>query len=260
MEREGQYLYCIIGSNGFESFGPFGMGGRGDELYPIGFNDIAVVASHSPIVKYPISRENSLAHEKAIEVVMEHHTVLPVRYGTIAEDEEKVKRILEREYVRFKELLRQVDGKRELGLKAVFKEKMIYQEILHGYPEIKRLKDGIASLPPEATYLRRIEIGKMVEAALQNEKEKYKDLILDALKGLSDDLVCTDRLIGERMILNAAFLVAREKEKQFDQRVNELGERYGDKITFKYVGNLPPFNFVNLVIDLKGEEVSSCSS
>lgn len=260
MEREGQYLYCIIGSNGFESFGPFGMGGRGDELYPIGFNDIAAVASHSPIVKYPISRENSLAHEKAIEVVMEHHTVLPVRYGTIAEDEGKVKRILEREYVRFKELLKQMDGKKELGLKAVFKEKIIYQEILQGYPKIKRLRDEIASRPPEATYFEQIEIGKMVEAALKKEKERYKDLILDGLKGLSEDTICTDRIIGERMILNGAFLVHRDKEETFDQGVNELGEQYGDKITFKYVGNLPPFNFVNLVIDLKGEEVSSCSS
>jgi hypothetical protein len=259
MEKEGKYLYCIIGSNGFQSFGPLGIGGRGDELHTIRFNDIAAVASNSPIVKYPVSRENSLAHEKAIEVVMEHYTVLPVRYGIIAEDEEKVRRILEREYGRFKELLNRMEGKRELGLKAVFNEKFIYQEILQSYPEIRRLRNEIASRPPEATYFGRIEIGRMVESALKKEKEKYKDLILHALGGLAEDSICTDRIIGERMILNAAFLVNRDKEGEFDQRVNQLGNRYGDKITFKYVGTLPPFNFVNLVIDLKEEALSSCS-
>ena len=33
-----------------------------------------------------------LAHERAIEEVMKEYTVLPVRFNTITEDEEKVKK------------------------------------------------------------------------------------------------------------------------------------------------------------------------
>ncbi len=69
-----------------------GIGGRGDELYSICFNDIAAVVSNSPIIRYKVSRENTLAHEKAIEEVMKEYTVLPVRFATITEDEEKVKK------------------------------------------------------------------------------------------------------------------------------------------------------------------------
>ncbi|MEI7983442.1 MAG: gas vesicle synthesis GvpLGvpF, partial [Bacteroidota bacterium] len=29
-------------------------------------------------------------------------------------------------------------------------------------------------------------------------------------------------------------------------------EKYGGRMTFKYVGTLPPYNFVNLVINTKG--------
>ena len=50
------------------------------------------------------------------------------------------------------------------------------------------------------------------------------------------------------MIVNAAFLVEKSEEAEFDQRVNELGAKYTNKIKFKYVGTVPPFNFVNLVI------------
>jgi hypothetical protein len=50
------------------------------------------------------------------------------------------------------------------------------------------------------------------------------------------------------MILNAAFLINNEKETEFDREVNELADKYGDRVVFKYVGTLPPFNFVNLVI------------
>ncbi len=246
--KEGKYIYCVIGTNGLsERFGTLGIGGRGDELYTIYFQDIGAVVSNSPIKKYPVSSENALSHEKAIEEVMKYHTVLPVRYCTIAEDEEKVKKILEKEYDKFKNLLKNISGKKELGLKAIFKE-VIYNDIVDKYEYIKRLKEKITGKPPETTYYLRMEIGKMVERALEREKEKYKDEMLNTLRLLSEEMKINNTY-GERMILNAAFLIKKDKEAEFDLKVNELVERHDDKIRFKYVGPLPPFNFVNLVIN-----------
>ncbi len=245
--EEGKYIYCIIELNKPQSFGPLGIGGRGDELHTIYFQNIAAVVSNSPIIKYSISRENMLAHEKAIEEVMKKHTVLPVRFVTIAKDEEKVKKILEKEYDRFIDLLENMKGKKELGLKAIFKEDVIYKEILEKYRDIKILKDRLAVLPLEKTYYQQIEIGKMVEAALQKEKEIYKKDILNTLSPLAVE-VKTNNTYGERMIIDAAFLVEKNKEKWFDQKVNEVSDKCDDKIKFKYVGTVPPFNFVNLVI------------
>ena len=250
MQTEGKYIYCIIEWNGKdEMFGPLGIGGRGDELYTVCFNDIAAVVSNSPIAKYSISRENMLAHEKAIEEVMKGYTVLPVRFCTIAEDEEKVKKILKKEYDKFKDLLDKIKDKKELGLKAIFKEEVIYKEILEKYEDIKNLKEAIAPKSPELTYYQRMEIGRMVEAALQKEKEIYKEDILNTLSPLALE-VKTNNTYGERMIINAAFLVEKDREAEFDQKVNELDVKYGKKIKFKYVGTLPPFNFINLTINV----------
>lgn len=245
--KEGKYIYCIIELNKPQPFGPLGIGGRGDELRTICFQDIAALVSNSPIMKYSVSRENTLAHERAIEEAMKEHTVLPVRFATIAEDGEKVKKILEKEYDRFVALLKDIKGKKELGLKAIFKEDVIYKDILEKYEDIKKLKKEVAALPAEKTYYQRMEIGKMVEAALQKEKEIYKKDILNTLSPLAVK-VKTDNTYGERMIINAAFLVEKHKEEEFDRKVNELSDKYGDKIKFKYVGTVPPFNFVNLVI------------
>ena len=150
--KEGKYIYCIITTTVAKTFGSIGIGCRGDELYTICFQNIAAVVSNSPIIKYSISRENTLAHEKAIEEVMKEHTVLPVRFATIAEDEEKVKKILEKEYDRFVALLKDMKGKKELGLKAIFKEDVIYKYILEKYKDIERLKERVSALPPEKTY------------------------------------------------------------------------------------------------------------
>jgi hypothetical protein len=246
--KEGKYIYCIIASNEARSFGPLGIGDRGDELYTILFDDIAAVVSNSPIISYSISRDNMLAHERAIEEVMKEYTVLPVRFATIAKEEEKVKKILEIEHDRFIDLLKNIEGKKELGLKAIFKEEIIYREILEKYEDIRRLKEAISSEPPAKTYYQRMEIGRKVEAALQKEKDIYKEEILNTLSPLSQDTK-VNTPYGELMIISAAFLVEKCREAEFDQNVQGLADKSGDKIKFKYVGTLPPFNFVNLVID-----------
>jgi hypothetical protein len=246
--QEGKYMYCIIDSGRQQSFGPLGIGGRGDELYTVCSNDIAALVSDAPLKKYRVSRENSLAHQKAIEKVMDGYTTLPVRFATVAEDEEKVKRILEREHDRFKDLLGSIKNKTELGLKAMFKEDVIYKSILEKYEDIKRLKEKIAAIAPEKSHYQRMEIGKMVEEALQSEKEIVRIDILDTLSPLAVE-VKTNDTYGELMIINAAFFVEKSKEANFDQQVKLLDEKYGEKATFKYVGPLPPFNFVNISIN-----------
>ena len=103
--KEGKYLYCVIGLSQPRTFGPLGIGERGDELHTVYFNDIAAVTSNCPIKTYPLSRQNLLDHEKAIEEVMKEYTVLPIRFSTIAESEDKIRLILEKEYDNFKDLL-----------------------------------------------------------------------------------------------------------------------------------------------------------
>lgn len=244
---EGKYIYCIIDSRAPETFSSGGIGGRGDRVQAVCFDSIAAVVSDSPVMEYRALKENMVTHEKAIEEAMQKHTVLPVRFCTIAESEEKVKKILEKEYDKFKDMLGNMEGKKELGLKAMFKEDVIYKEIIEKYENIRKFKEKIANLPPEKTYSQRMEIGRMVEQALEKEREKSKKEILDNLSPLAED-VKINNTYGERMILNSAFLVNKENEAAFDKKVNELDEKYGYKIIFKYVGTLPPFNFVNLII------------
>ena len=249
--EEGVYIYCINELKEPLSFGAIGIGGRGDEAYTVPFRDIGAVVSNSPVKKYPVAREYLISHERVVEEVMKTHTVLPVRFATIAENVEKVRLILEREYHKFIDLLKTMQGKKELGLKILFQEEVVYKEIIENNDDIKALKECIAPLPPEKSYYQRMEIGRMVEAALQKERDFYKD---DALRRLSPlcEQIRINTAYGEMMIMNAAFLVAQEREEEFDREVQGLADRYNDKVRFKYVGTLPPFNFVNLVISMGG--------
>ncbi|MCF8347574.1 MAG: GvpL/GvpF family gas vesicle protein [Bacteroidales bacterium] len=253
MPNEGKYIYGIIRQTDPVTFGPIGIGGRGDEVYGVHFKDITAVVSNSPIIQYDARRVHMIAHQKALEAVMKNFTVLPVRFSTISEqdNESGILKILEKEYDKFNDLLIKMEGKKELGLKIMAHEAPIYESIIQKYDDIRSLRDKLINLPPDKTHYQRMKIGEMVAEALKNETENYKDIILDVLKPLSVDVKINDNY-GEMMILNVAFLIKNTEEPAFDEAVNVLDAKYGHLMTFKYVGTLPPYNFVNLTINTKG--------
>ncbi len=173
MKREGKYLYCIIAGNEYRGFGPIGIGGRGDMVSTIGYQDISAVISSTPMDQYVIDQENMLSHEKVIETVMKDFTVLPVRFCTIASSAEELRTMLRRRYSELKGLLKDMDNKFEMGLKAVWKNMhQIYQEIVDESPVIRELKQQADTSPETPANPIRLELGRAVKEALDRKKEK----------------------------------------------------------------------------------------
>lgn len=250
MAEEGKYIYCIIETDEERNFGPIGIGGRGDEVVTIPYRDLSAVISNSPMTKYVISRENLTAHEMVIEKVMRDYTVLPVRFCTIALNAEEIRRLLENRYIEFKHLLRDMDNKIELGVKALWRDMdLIFQEITNENEEIKILKERVLKSPRQA-YYNKIAVGEMVQSALEAKKNREGEEILSVLRKISVDYR-TNRTYGDRMLLNAVFLVDKGREKEFDSRMDELDAKYKGRIKFSYVGPAPPYNFVNITIHIE---------
>jgi hypothetical protein len=55
-------------------------------------------------------------------------------------------------------------------------------------------------------------------------------------------------VFGDLMITNSAFLIYKHQESAFDKAVNDLAETHAEQLTFKYVGPVPPCNFVEMSI------------
>ena len=87
------------------------------------------------------------------------------------------------------------------------------------------------------------------KAALQTLSERY---VADIFTQLRDVCVASraNKPIGDKMIMNSAFLVTRDQETAFDARIRKIGVQY-DKLTFKYTGPWPPYNFINIRLKLE---------
>jgi len=55
--------------------------------------------------------------------------------------------------------------------------------------------------------------------------------------------VAPNALVAEEMVMNVAFLVERERQREFDERVRELDSLFDDEVTFRVIGPLPPYSF-----------------
>ena len=249
MEKEGKYIYCIIGTKQERNFGPIGIGGRDDEVLTIGYDDLSMVVSSHPMAKFVVNRDNLIAHERVIEEVMkEFDSVLPVRFGTVASSADEIRNLLDRRHREFKNLLRDMDHKIELGVKGMWKDmKTIYKEIAEENKDIKRAKEKILNARGKKNVGAKIGLGKLVEDALARKKEKEQELMVETLRRIAIDYKL-NKTVGEEMFMNAAFLVDKGWEKEFDNIMEELTDKYKSRIKFLYAGPLPVFNFVNVVI------------
>ena len=246
--NEGKYVYCIIKTEDALSFGPLGIGTDPAEVHTVNYRDIAAVVSNTPMVVQDPTRDNVLAHQRVNETVMQKHTVIPMSFGTVFKTHDDIMELLRSAYDAFTDVLNKMQDKFEFGLKVLWDRDQIIREIEEEDEDIRRLKGEISS-QKGSTYFARMQYGRLIDAALQARSERY---VAEIFHGLRDVSVASrsNKPIGDRMIMNAAFLVARELEEAFDASVKDIGQRY-DKLTFKYTGPWPPYNFVNIRLKLE---------
>jgi hypothetical protein len=163
---EGKYVYCIIESPEPRSFGPIGIGGRGDEVYTVHHDGLAAVVSNTPIQVYDPTRENVFAHEQVNETVMREFTVLPMAFGVLFRTEDDIMELMRGTYDALRDVLAKMAGKVEFGLKVNWDRERVIGELEEESEEIRNLKEQITSRGAGSTYFARMQLGRLVETAL----------------------------------------------------------------------------------------------
>src|SRR5690242_17428701 len=168
----GKYVYCIIRSDRQREFGAIGIGG-GQRVYTVAFHDLAAVVSDTPIVIYDPTRENVLAHEFVNETVMREHTVIPMSFGTVFRSEDDVTELLRSTYQAFSDVLDKMKDKIEFGLKVLWDREKVIANLERENDEIRRLRDEISRHTASSTYFARMQLGRLIEGALEGVQSRY---------------------------------------------------------------------------------------
>jgi hypothetical protein len=245
--KAGVYVYGIVRADaleGRESLNSPAVGGRGDRVRAVRMRELAAFVSDSPEARYDVSRENLIAHQRVLEEILAFTEVIPAQFGLISASDARVsEQLLKTRHDELSAILAHIHGRVELGIKVLWKRDRIFTELATEIDEIRELRDEMASRP--LGHNEQIRLGQLVEQAMAELRTRDAEQIVSELEELCAEMK-TNHLLTDMMVLNAAFLVEKEHESRFDAAVDAIAERNAERLILKYVGPLPPFDFVNL--------------
>jgi len=242
-----RYIYGIVAEPQLRRFGFPGVGDA--EVYTINHDGIAAIVSNTELQEIDPTRKSVHTHTVVQDELLKEYTLLPMGFGMIAASEDEVRRLLEKNYEGLVGELNRLAGKIEVEVKVFWDQEAIIKELQGESQKLTKLKAKIsAALSVTETQRLLIEAGKLVERIALEWKTNYAELVYTTLKKLSHDAQ-VNNLVGIKNLLNASFLIEKPRECVFKEEVYRLDSKFQGKIDFKYIGPLPPYNFVNLKLE-----------
>lgn len=249
-EPNGWWLYCIIENKGTLNLKARGIHGVNPVLL-VSQGDFSVLVSEEPIKKYPLMRHFLMAHQVVNEEALQFQPILPIKFCTMAESKDQIlEQVLRRQdrIETFHQAFAEVRGRHEYGLRARWcNPEQVLADFGNTDKKVKQAKERFLKLSAEMRHTALIDIGHLVKEALETKKNQMVEILLQGLVPMAVQIK-RNKVMGDQNILNAAFLIEQEKQILFDQAIDSLATKYENELQFKYVGPIPPFNFVEIVI------------
>lgn len=203
-----------------------------------------LVALVSSVDRTELRAADLRAHWRVLEHAFEHTTVLPVRFGTVMNDDADVRdRLLEANRERLSELLQTMDGLVQVNVKGRYDEDALLRAILRDAPALAKLRDRANR---SGALADQVALGQRVESAI--DERRSRDAII-VREGLEDRAVAVrEESVNHPEAFNVAFLVARDGMDDFGEGVPAVQDELGDRVAVRYVGPAPPFSFADAAL------------
>jgi hypothetical protein len=226
-------------------------------VYNIPYRDIAVTVSELNDETKEITDTYILEHERIVERLMEGFTVLPMRFLTVFNTKEDLLSMAELYYEDFKDNLARLHNKVEFGMKVIWPTDIIKQRIIDVYhkPEGNGLASysqshktkhnvSISTESPAKTFVKEKFQKHIIEKEFQEEANRCITVVDDYFNKIACEKKLK-RLQTENLLLNASYLVDKQRQNEFRQAFEQLKNTPGD-LKFLFSGPWPCYNFVTL--------------
>ncbi|MEU4089851.1 GvpL/GvpF family gas vesicle protein [Streptomyces aureus] len=215
-----------------------GVGADPSPLRTVTAGPLCAVVSEAPEELRPKRRDIG-RHQDIQQRLLTDGTVLPLRFGYTAPDEDAVRDVLERRGDEYAERLRRVEDCVEYNLKASQDEDSLLREILTDSETARELNDAIrdGSAPPDAP----LRLGELVAGEVRARQEALASGVIEALRPFAREIDSSPP--ADPDFLSVSFLVSGEQDELFLATELSLAHQMGEGFTFRLNGPLPPYSF-----------------
>jgi hypothetical protein len=182
------------------------------------------------------SRGNLLGHTRVLEQLAKETTVLPMRFGMVAQDEtDLIERYLAPQQAALVAALERLRGHVELRLRGRYDEDEVLRAVAAADP-------GIARLQGSASVDARLRLGERIVAGIEVRRERDLERLTDALGPYVAGVVAGS--VAEPLdAFSLSLLVPEDGMDAFDRALDELGRTVAPVLALELVGPVPPFSF-----------------
>jgi len=237
-----KYIYGVASDS--EDGHPMCAGLHGGTIELIPFKDIRAIASVVPLSQR-IGFEDSRTHERVLVDALKNGTVIPFAFGFTAKNDTEVVNLLKRGYFVFKDAIERLEGKIQVDV-VVSWNSQVLSEILNENTGLRRLVENSRDHPENREM--KLDLGRKVKAALDERKKKLIPEVKDRLSK-SSSASRENRIVNDDVLLNASFLLEKEKRNDFLEDMAELEGEFEGILVFRAVSPLPPYSFVDIRVE-----------
>lgn len=198
-------------------------------------------------------QNKAILHEGVIRYVLEKEAILPLKFGTVFENEENLKETLLLQEQFFLHNLEKIQNKHEWDLKLYWDVKQ-YQNYMNTFPEVQntgqengKLTQGKAFFLDKLRKKKIQEIGeKELQKTCQTIWEKLSSLVSEAQMAETQAKKLHQR--EEEMIFRAFFLIDTQATANFRAEIASMKEEYNTQGIFVEVsGPWAVYHFLETV-------------
>jgi len=190
-------------------------------------------------------------HHGVLETASISHTVIPMRFCTIYQSEERVHEMLAECCDGFVSTLERLRGQQEWGIKVYYDSNTLTRKVEQVSDRVQALAAEMELKSSGVAYFVRKKQEGIVAEEVERLCAECAQRSHDRLASCAQDAVINPlqgkELTGaqDEMILNGAYLVDEEQLTAFQDELESLREEYGG-LGFSYAmtGPWPPYNFV----------------
>jgi hypothetical protein len=240
------YIYAIVASGEPRVFPSLGIEGR--DAYTITDGRVSAVVSGLTSAKIRPERANLRAHQAVLKRLIEDTTPLPMAFGTIADCPQAIHRILVRNRRVFDQQLARVAGKVEMGLRVSLDVPNIFEYFVNTHTELRLARDRLMSARHEFSQEEKIELGRMFDRLLNEDREDHTSKMERVLAPLCVEFKA-NQCRNEKEVINLACLVKRDAQEAFSAGVFAAANLFDNNFSFDYSGPWAPHNFVEIDLE-----------
>jgi hypothetical protein len=224
-------------------------------------DDLAAVVSPVPLERYgedalqeqladaTWTAIRAMRHEKVVEHFARRMSIIPLRFGIIYLERERLKEMLSQKQEELRAIIKRLRGREEWGVNIYYDRAKLLEKITELSPRLRELAESADSASPGQSYLLRKKIDGLREAEARAETKRVAARVEEELSSRSEGAarlrVLKDEAteVGE-LAARLAFLVERERFDEFRAAAEQLAKEYEDAgFKLELTGPWPAYNF-----------------